>query len=179
MFRCCNPSEAAAENNYLGCFCWRGRRAGRRFWTKKVFADPTSRLRQDSKKEAEQQPTNCAGKRARIPAAVHCGSAPASNGSRTTLIAAQKGNPSAAQVIARSMAEPPSKSKNAKTWAMPSKAPSASPKPTLLRAKQRKGLETIPQSRPIRARRIICFTGPPSKVYHLAFGFPYQCSVLR
>src|SRR4029077_20108834 len=62
MFRRCNPSEAAAENNYLGCFCWRGRRAGRRFWTKKVFAEPTSRLRQDSKKEAEQQPTNKRGK---------------------------------------------------------------------------------------------------------------------
>jgi hypothetical protein len=89
------------------------------------------------------------------------------------------GYPSVAQLIARSMAEPPSKSKNAKTWAMPSKAPSASPKPTLLRAKQRKGLETIPQSRPIRVRRIICFTEPPSKVNHLAFGVLYQCSVLR
>ena len=58
------------------------------------------------------------------------------------MITAQKGNPSAAEVIARSIAEPSSRSKNAKIWAMPSKAPRANPKPTFRRAKQRKGLES-------------------------------------
>ena len=67
--------------------------------------------------------------------------------------------PSAAEVIARSIAEPPSRSKNTKTWAMPRSAPRASPKPALPRVKHRKKLEIIPQSRPVKARRAIGFIG--------------------
>jgi hypothetical protein len=75
------------------------------------------------------------------------------------LTKAQKDNPSVAEVIARSIAEALSSSKNAKIWAMPRSAPRAIPKPTLPRAKQRKKLETIPQRRPIKVRRAIDFKG--------------------
>src|ERR1700757_2945759 len=94
--------------------------------------------------------------------AVHCGSCPAAIGSRIRLIVAQQGNPSAAHVIARSMAEPLSSSKNAKTWATPSRDPRNNPKPTLLTAEQRKMLDAVPQSRPTSARRTIGFTGERS-----------------
>src|SRR5258708_10162522 len=89
--------------------------------------------------------------------AVHCGSCPVAIGSRMRLIVAQKGKPSAAHVIARSIAEPLSSSKNAKTWAMPSRVPRNNPKPTLLTAEQRKMLDAVPQSRPTSARRTIGF----------------------
>jgi len=94
--------------------------------------------------------------------AVHCGICPAAIGSRIRLIVAQKGNPSAAHVIARSMAEPLSRSKNAKIWAMPSRDPRNNPKPTLLTAEQRKMLDAVPQSRPMSARRTIGFIGERS-----------------
>jgi hypothetical protein len=94
--------------------------------------------------------------------AVHCGSCPEASGSRIRLIVTQKGKPSAAHVIARSMAEPPSSSKNAKTWAMPSRDPRNNPKPTLLTAEQRKMLDAVPQSRPTSARRTSGFNGERS-----------------
>src|ERR1700732_1107574 len=94
--------------------------------------------------------------------AVHCGCCPVAIGSRMRLIVAQKGKPSAAHVIARSMAEPLSSSKNAKTWAMPSRHPRNNPKPTLLTAEQRKMLDAAPQSKPTSARRTIGFTGERS-----------------
>jgi hypothetical protein len=93
---------------------------------------------------------------------VHCGFCPAAVGSRMRLIAAQKGKLSAAHVIARSIVEPLSSSKNAKTWAMPSRDPRNNPKPTLLTAKQRKMLDAVPQSKPTSARRMIGFTGKRS-----------------
>src|SRR5260221_12783981 len=99
-----------------------------------------------------------AGKRERMSPAVHCGCCPAAIGSMIRLIVAQKGNPSAAHVIARSMAEPLSSSKNAKSWAMTSRDPKNNPKPTLLMAEQRKMLDAAAESRPTSARRTIGFT---------------------
>src|SRR4029077_17444020 len=101
--------------------------------------------------------------------AVHCGSCPAASGSRIRLIVAQKGNPTAAHVIARSMAEPPSSSKNAKTWAIPSSDPRNNPKLTLLTAEQRKMLDAVPQSRPTSARRTIGFTDERSPLRFCLF----------
>jgi hypothetical protein len=75
---------------------------------------------------------------------------------------AQEGKPNAAHVIARSIAEPDAKSKNAKTWPIPSRDPRHNPKPTLLTAEERKMLDAAPQSRPTRARRMIGFTGERS-----------------
>jgi hypothetical protein len=83
-----------------------------------------------------------------------------------------------AEVIARSIAEALSSSKNAKIWAMPRSAPSANPKPTLPRAKQRKKLETIPQRRPIEARRAIDFIGIVPE-YVDDFGLPDSRSMKR
>src|ERR1700752_5138454 len=102
--------------------------------------------------------------------AVHCVCFFATNGRRMPLIVAQKGNPSAAQVIARSMAEPPIRSKNAKIWEMPSRAPRDSPKPTFLTTNQRKRLETVPQTKPIKTRRTISFIEQLSEVNDLAYG---------
>jgi hypothetical protein len=99
-----------------------------------------------------------AGKRARMSPAVHCGTCPAATGSRMRLIAAQKGRLNAPHVIARSMAEPVSRSKKAKTWPIPSRAPRHNPKPTFPTAEQRKTLDAEPQNRPRRARRTIGFT---------------------
>jgi hypothetical protein len=79
-------------------------------------------------------------------------------------IVAQNGKPSAAHVIARSMAEPFSNSKNTKTWAMPIRDPRSNPKPTLLTAEQRKMLDAVPQSRPTSARRTIGFTDERSPI---------------
>ena len=62
MFRCCHPSKTTAENNNMILFFRMGRHARRRFGTQKVLGDLTNRLGQDSKKEAEQQPTNQRGK---------------------------------------------------------------------------------------------------------------------
>jgi hypothetical protein len=62
------------------------------------------------------------------------------------------------------MAEPPSSSKNTKTWAMPSKDPRNNPKPTLLTAEQRKMLDAVPQSRPTTARRTIGFADERSPI---------------
>src|ERR1700678_3586656 len=78
------------------------------------------------------------------------------------LIVAQEGKPNAAPVIARSIAEPDSKSKNAKTWPIPNRDPRHTPRLTLLTAEQRKTLAAAPQSRPRIARRMIGFTGERS-----------------
>jgi hypothetical protein len=110
----------------------------------------------------------------------NCGFCPATNGRRITLTKAQKDNPSVAEVIARSIAEALSRSKNAKIWAMPRSAASASPKPTLPIAKQRKKLETIPQRRPIKVRRAIDFIGISLNMRTILDSpIPDQWSVLR
>jgi hypothetical protein len=72
--------------------------------------------------------------------------------------------------ISRSIVETLSSSKNTKILAMPRSAPRASPKATLRRVKQRKKLETIPQRRPINARRAIDFIG--TFLYESDFGLP-------
>jgi len=110
----------------------------------------------------------------------NCGFSPATNGRRITLTKAQKGNPSVAEVIARSIVEEPSSSKNAKIWTMPRSTPRASPKATFPRVKHRKKLETIPQRRPIKARRAIDFIGiVPEYVEDFGLPIPDQWSVLR
>jgi hypothetical protein len=93
---------------------------------------------------------------------IHCGCCPLTNGRRTTLIVAQKGKPSAAQVIARSMAEPDSRSKNAKIWAMPSRNSTA--------------------DQPDQNATDDQFLEHLSEGNDLAYGLPWcpdQCSVLR
>src|SRR6266436_2509154 len=55
---------------------------------------------------------------------------------------------------------------------MPSRAPRDSPKPIFLTAKQRKRLDRVPQTIPIRTRRTISFIEQFSEINDLAYGLP-------
>jgi hypothetical protein len=80
---------------------WTGDSGPRKYWASSRIAwDRIPRKKQDNSQQIN------AGKSALISSAAHCGCCPLTNGRRMTLMVAQKGNPSAAQVIARSMAEP-------------------------------------------------------------------------